>query len=378
MPSRFYSLDVLRGLLTFFIILFHWQHFFYEDGAISGDFDRTAQPLYWVLEPLYTQGIYAVDFFFSLSGFIFFWLYGESIGSGKVSGAKYALLRFSRLYPLHILTLFIVILGQLASSAILGEHFVYKQNDIYHFFLTLFSVNAWGFQEGYSYNGPYWTVSIEVLMYISFFFVAYFNMARSLLFTTMIAIGGIFIAKNFSLLIGMGLHSFFIGGAVFIVYSRLLKYDLKQVLYFVIPISIVIWLVGIVDMYAGDIVAPNIKAMTPDFIHNAIDTLNSSLYATLLFIPFSILFLALVETLRGSLGRRLHILGDLSYALYLLHFPLQLALILVTTILGIDRSFYYSVTSLLIFYSILFPLSYCSYYYFELPMQKYLRGRFIS
>ena len=377
-PTRFYSLDVLRGGLTFFIIFFHWQHFFFIDGRISSSFDRTAQPLYRLLEPLYTQGIYAVDFFFSLSGFIFFWLYGESIGNGRVSGAKYAAFRFSRLYPLHLLTLVIVIIGQLASKIILGEYFVYQKNDTYHFFLNLFSINAWGFEEGYSFNGPYWTVSVEVLMYGSFFLIAFFKMARSLWITGMIALAGIFVAKNVNILIGMGLHSFFIGGFVFLIYLKLLKHNLKHILYCLTPICAVIWVIGITDMYTSDIVAPSLKAVTPTFMHNIVETMNSGFYATLVFIPFSILYLAIAETLRGQLGKRMHVLGDLSYALYLWHFPLQLAFVLITTSMGIERSFYYSITALLLFYAVLFPLSYCSYYCFEQPTQKYLRGRLVN
>ncbi|MEZ5571603.1 MAG: acyltransferase [Halioglobus sp.] len=376
-PSRFFSLDVLRGTLTFFIIFFHWQHFFYDGGTVSADFVRTSQPLYAILTPLYTQGIYAVDFFFSLSGFIFFWLYAEPIRCRTVSASKYAALRFSRLYPLHIATLLLVIVAQHFTFREFGQYLVYQENDWYHLFLNIFFVNAWGVENGFSFNGPAWTVSIEVMMYISFFTIAYYGKGSSLLVALTIAIIGFFIERDFNKQIGMGFHSFFVGGIAYILYTKLLRFNLKRLVLILGPLCAIIWIVAIIDMYTG--IAPGLKYIPRDSVfHRIFKVFDSSLFATIVVIPFTIIFLALAETVRGRLGKRAHVLGDLSYALYLLHFPLQLAFILVTHWLGIDRSFFYSVTSLLSFFVILFVLSYFSYFHFELPLQKYLRRRLIK
>lgn len=376
-PSRFYSLDVVRGGLTFFIIFFHWRHFFYDGGEVSPDFLITSQPLFSIFTPLYSQGVYAVDFFFSLSGFVFFWLYAEPIASKAVSASKYAALRFSRLYPLHIASLLLVIVAQQITVAQTGAISVYQENDWYHLLLNIFFVNAWSFEEGFSFNGPAWTVSIEVLMYIAFFLLAFIGKAQSFVVAFSISLFGILVEEYVNLQIGMGLHSFFIGGATFIIYSKLMKYKVTHILAFLTPICALLWLIAIVDMYST--VAPTLKAFTPEFIfHQAIDTLDSSLFATMLVVPTTILFLALSETVRGTLGRRIHVVGDLSYALYLLHFPLQLAFLIVTNWIGVDRSFYYSITALVSYFLVLWSLAYLSYFYFELPCQKYLRKTLIK
>ena len=43
------------------------------------------QPFFWLLKPLYIQGWAAVDLFFALSGFVFFWLYSENIAERRVT-----------------------------------------------------------------------------------------------------------------------------------------------------------------------------------------------------------------------------------------------------------------------------------------------------
>lgn len=45
-----------------------------------------------------------MDLFFCLSGFVFFYLYARVIRDGRMNGDTFALLRFSRLYPLHVAT----------------------------------------------------------------------------------------------------------------------------------------------------------------------------------------------------------------------------------------------------------------------------------
>ncbi|MGZ6021865.1 MAG: acyltransferase family protein, partial [Rhizomicrobium sp.] len=103
--KRLTALDALRGVAALSVVAWHWQHFF----AISGDWQpgwsRTMQPFYWLLKPLYVQGWAAVDLFFVLSGFVFFWLYSQSIREQRMAVGAFALMRFSRLYPLQVLML---------------------------------------------------------------------------------------------------------------------------------------------------------------------------------------------------------------------------------------------------------------------------------
>uniref|UniRef100_UPI001C309864 hypothetical protein n=1 Tax=Stenotrophomonas sp. GbtcB23 TaxID=2824768 RepID=UPI001C309864 len=96
--------------------------------------------------------------------------------------------------------------------------------------------------------------------------------------------------------------------------------------------------------------------------------------AALLF-PLTIVALALAETWRGTLGRRVSFIGHLSYSSYLLHFPLQLSFVSLVSVLGVDRGFFYSRASFLLFVGVLLPLCFASYYWLELPAQRYLRRR---
>ena len=96
--------------------------------------------------PLYTKGWLAVDLFFSLSGFIFYWLYARRVAEIEISATKFMQLRFSRLYPLHLATLLIVVFLQMVSMNSRGSYFVYSNNDIYHFVLNLLFASSWGFE----------------------------------------------------------------------------------------------------------------------------------------------------------------------------------------------------------------------------------------
>lgn len=109
--ERFYSLDVLRGLAALSVVFWHWQHFFFT-GTNIGTFDVARFPFYEWVSVLYTKGLLAVDLFFSLSGFIFYWLYSERVSEGQVSPGNFAFLRFSRHYPLHFATLLVVAVVQ--------------------------------------------------------------------------------------------------------------------------------------------------------------------------------------------------------------------------------------------------------------------------
>ena len=167
-PKRFYSLDVLRGLAALSIVFWHWQHFFFLGGK-PPSFAGNQQPLFNIFFIFYNKGYFAVDLFFSLSGFIFYWLYSSQISNREILGKDFFILRFSRLYPLHLLTLLWVAALHILFANVANTYFVYPYNDAYHFFLNLALASSWGLEKGYSFNGPVWSVSVEVLLYALFF-----------------------------------------------------------------------------------------------------------------------------------------------------------------------------------------------------------------
>jgi len=94
--------------------------------------------------------------------------------------------------------------------------------------------------------------------------------------------------------------------------------------------------------------------------------------------PVTILTLAVLETVRGHLGKSISFIGNISYSSYLWAFPLTFSFILVAGSLGIDNAIFYRNSSMLIFYAALIMLSMISFYYFERPVQRRIRARAIK
>ena len=98
-------------------------------------------------------------------------------------------------------------------------------------------------------------------------------------------------------------------------------------------------------------------------------------FAALVLFPVTILTLALFETRRANPLRRVAFLGEISYASYLLHFPLQLAALGVVAALGLGREVFYSPWTLAAFIAVLLAASFASHRLFEMPAQRALRKR---
>jgi hypothetical protein len=96
-------------------------------------------------------------------------------------------------------------------------------------------------------------------------------------------------------------------------------------------------------------------------------------YELILF-PWTIITLALLEMYSIKPSKSFAFLGHISYSSYLLHFPLQIIFVLSTSYFLIDRDFFYSPVSLILFFLCLIPLSLLSYKFFESPIQRYLRN----
>jgi peptidoglycan/LPS O-acetylase OafA/YrhL len=379
LPTRLFSLDALRGLAALGVVLFHHRHFFY-DGPELGDIDTDRLPAFKLLFMIYSRGGLAVDLFFSLSGFVFYWLYSQRIHSGTISARSFAVMRISRLYPLHIVTLLAVALGQAWLTRHAGGPFVYIHNDAPHFTQNLLLVSAWGFQDGYSFNAPIWSVSIEMLLYIVFYITCCtLPLTRSTLLLG--ATAGFAFATDWDVHVGRGLGSFFLGGLLFHTCLRMRQSaDLACTARLCTMFTAGLWIVTL-QLFPQDEhqLAARLRSQWPVLesfagLPHALE-IALAYWPILVLFPATILSLVLLETSGVKWFAKLSWLGDISYSSYLLHFPLQLAMAIMMTQTGLSRDIAYSPAFLLAFFAVLIGLSLYSYHLFEMPAQRYLRRR---
>jgi len=338
---RFYLLDALRGIAALSVVVWHWQHF-YPQGAMP--FHRAEQPYFWLLLPLYREGPRAVDLFFCLSGFVFHWLYGQDIARRAISGREFFLRRFSRLYPLHFATLIFVAAAFLA----FGPH-IY-QSDAYHFGLNVLLASSIGFEKGYSFNGPSWSVSVEMLLYAVFFVACRWLPSR--LLTCALGIAAGLALWNVHEPVARGLVSFFAGGLVYLAFARMPRLGGAVLL----RVVALLWLATLAQMYAGFF-------ETPSWVASA--------WTLGVLFPSSVLALALAETPGRRAAMPVAFLGDISYSVYLLHFPLQLV--------AIDLHLpMQNAAAMPAFFIVLLVAAAASRRYLERPAQSWLRGALTS
>ncbi|MBB6340563.1 peptidoglycan/LPS O-acetylase OafA/YrhL [Pseudomonas fluvialis] len=370
-PKYLGSLDIARGIAALAVVLWHWQHFFFT-GPFPGAFERLNQPFYTYLSIFYEHGWMAVDFFFVLSGFIFFRIYGQSVSERKIGARDFFILRFSRLYPLHLLTLLLVATLQWLSIKTSGKPFIYQLNDTYHFILNVFLAPAWGLQKGFSFNAPVWSVSIELLLYGIFFIVARIFQAK-LWPSLFLAFFG-FILQGYSELIGRGLFAFYTGGLTFLLFQLLLRS--KYIAFWthgLLVISLSAWtltLTGLMTRLSGKL----LNSLLPG---DSLPAKTGSLWIVGLLLPISLLCLAMLE--QRSESRRFpgKWLGEISYSSYLIHFPLQLIFFMSAKSLGFDQHIFYNPYVWLAYFATLLGLSIVTHRTFELPMQRVLRDRLL-
>ena len=118
---------------------------------------------------VYKFGWLGVEFFFMLSGFVFFWKYGEMIGNKAIALTNFAILRLTRPYPLHAATLILTALLQYLVFAKSNTTFVYGNNDIYHMLLQFSFLNYGWIEVGHSFNAPALSIALEMGMYFLFY-----------------------------------------------------------------------------------------------------------------------------------------------------------------------------------------------------------------
>lgn len=156
------NLTPLRGIAALLIVIFHINLSFFG-GAITGSWQTS------LISQMYTM----VDFFFMLSGFIMLHVYGNWFIDGVTPNhfKKFMIARFARVYPLHLFTLLLV--------AVIIVLYRYKIGPIENPFLAamfknknipanLLLLQGMNITDYLSWNVPAWSISTEWWAYVLF------------------------------------------------------------------------------------------------------------------------------------------------------------------------------------------------------------------
>ncbi len=281
-------IDGMRGIAA--LLLAFGFHQFQLLGEIrTGPFNGVP-----VLGWLHDYGWTMVDLFFVVSGFVFSHVYlRDGAMRPDVGLGSFAKARFARLYPLHLATLLIIV-AILAAGTPMGAEG--KPNDIWHFVLNLLMLQHSGLNEGMSFNGPTWSVSVEIFCYIAFYIAAVAGRSFLPVFALCAVLTGALIAdysNPTAFYLGRGFAGFFAGYFLWRYQERLLRGH---------------WVIYLLIAAIGLMFHP----------------VGISYGVWLSFTAWPALLLWALKT--GQLSQRpFGWLGDRSYSIYLLHIPVYYA-----------------------------------------------------
>ena len=351
LTDKLLGLEALRFVAAFAVLVWHYQHFaFIADKP--ADLVRTQLPFYNLLYPFYEAGEYGVWVFWCISGFIFFWKYRDTISDRTIAGWTFLVFRLSRLYPLHFATLMVVALLQPIYFHQHGFFFVYQNNDIQHFLPQLLLASDWGLERSNSFNGPIWSISVEVLVYAVFFLMLRFVTKSPLLNVIVIVI-----CVNLNVQVCSCLAFFYAGGLAAICRRAIARSRFR------------IWLESLA--WCAAITVPALIwsfDLQPAII---------SWVFVLTYTPVLLLCLSGEMALSAPAQRLLVIAGNMTYSSYLLHFPVQLGIAELFAVTRRPIPLYDDLFCAAVMMAILLA-SYLTYRYFEAPAQTLIRGFLLS
>jgi hypothetical protein len=341
---HFNALDLSRLLAACAVLFWHYQHFFVPPVEYQFHVDRAVvSPFYHQLAWLYDYGHAAVQYFWAVSGFVFAHVYLADSGAR----GRFWLARVARLWPLHLLTLVLVAVLQATYSGINGTDFIYHQQTVKHFLLSLVLAHYWGWQGDQSFNGPSWSLSTEILAYAAFW-VLLPGLRRAplvlALLAAVLALGLFFgkFADNKPVFTCIG---YFFGGAA--VYGAALRTRPGPVAFVALGAALAglaVWLGWVRHAEDAAMLAGTFAAL---LMMLAIDTADRT----------------------NRLGVARH-LGDASYGIYLWHFPLQMALVLLIDATLGSRAIVSQPAFLVFFVALSILAGFASHRWFERPAQR--------
>lgn len=351
--QQFLLIDVLRGLAASTIVVFHYKNFF--RGSTLQEIDLSALdqiPFFQGLSFLRYNGASAVMLFWMISGFVLVLVYG---GQGRnIDRRGYIVNRFSRLYPLHFLTLIYILMLQILSIQWFGQGQIYQNTDAYHFVLQVFFVSAFGFEQGLSFNGPIWSVSAEIFTYAMF-----------LVFVMFVPVSIVWVTL-----------AFLVSMLVFALSGSVLSLCL---VYFVAGMLIFLFFHIVQSRPRLSIIAVCVLVAIFLFIANWIEKMGVSLPETIWFIAVFgglIMCTALLEVAFPfrNVYRRFRFVGDVTYASYLLHTPIQITFLVGVGLGLVPFNIVLSPVFAVTYFLFVFCLSYVVFLKVEMPAKRWVRN----
>lgn len=154
------SLTTLRGVLACWVVVYHF-------GVDVARLVPGSAPL----NPVLHKGYMAVPGFFILSGFVLAYNYAPRFLTLPLRGVvRFWLLRFARIYPVHLVTLLAVAV-MVGVSGLAGFQLTSTGYTTRDFVLNLFLMQTWVPNFTLNWNYPAWSISSEWFAYLFFPFV---------------------------------------------------------------------------------------------------------------------------------------------------------------------------------------------------------------
>ena len=155
--AKIEELESIRGIAALLIIFFHLPKW---------------NPILDI--GLLNNGYLMVELFFVLSGFVIFNAYAEKITTQK-DLFRFQLLRFGRLYPVHLLFLLVFLgieIAKYLASTKLGisspNSIPFETNNFSAFVKNIFLISSVLPNQSLTYNYPAWSISVEFFTYLVF------------------------------------------------------------------------------------------------------------------------------------------------------------------------------------------------------------------
>lgn len=293
-------LDSFRGLFALLVVIFHFPAVFW--GASS---------------PIVRHGYLAVDFFFILSGFVLARRYWDAIATGADVTA-FARDRVWRLVPLHL----IGVAG--AAVLTLAHHLIKPETalpvSLADILSTLTLTQSLGLGSSHELNEPNWSLSAEMIAYGLFVIVLLLSRAQE----------GLRLAL-FAALSVIGLAGIVMIGSESVAYLDITRLGVVR---------------GLFGFFAGVLLWRASRALTPapqatratlcEVAALTLFVLGYALVdvatpATLLLLPIMMVTISVFASARGGVSQRLSHpaflwLGQRSFAIYILHYPVVWAM----------------------------------------------------